>query len=541
MKCLPFFFLLFFSHSLFSQINPNEKGVDDFGVTGPVIEPVDPDWPDIDFPDLPNLTLEEYEILVVLDEDIDATEIQTKLDLFHIAEEVWVSPLSKTRLWRIQDFGFSLGGDIIDNVTELKKVVKDTDTDVDEIGLNVNSTFTSLSDQNPSCGRYQNIDESEYSIYGESGTNPVRVAIFDTGFQAGEPGETSRGPGPNPFALNTINIVAGKDYVNDDNIPEDNHGHGSHVAGTIHKVAGGTANIEFDIRKVFNEDGVGKLSDVILAIEEAIVDGADILNMSFSFNDDGSIIDSNHPLLRTLEVAEQHGVLIVASAGNDGDKMTSSLRTYPATANESNIISVASTNDAKGKSWFSNYSQTLIDVAAPGENISGLLSDGTNPFCSYIDKTGTSQAAAVVTGMAALIGSHSTDPASTYKDIITNAAAHPAGGRFVRYGAVDMCNIMSALSVPSCTGNRSKEIQGAWKISPNPFQDVIRIDMGNTTIENGMVLVYNTQGQRVVERGIDEEETTIELNTSDLQSHQFFLIQVLGDDVDFTHKIIKGK
>jgi len=115
--------------------------------------------------------------------------------------------------------------------------------------------------------------------------------------------------------------------------------------------------------------------------------GAKVINMSFS------LAGASEELLRALEFATDSGVICVASAGNDGEKEP---LIYPAAS--PNVMAVAATDDFDVRSWFSNYGQHLIHVAAPGE---GIIT--TYPGGRYAAAWGTSFSAPFVTGAAALL------------------------------------------------------------------------------------------------------------------------------------------
>jgi subtilisin family serine protease len=161
-------------------------------------------------------------------------------------------------------------------------------------------------------------------------------------------------------------------------------GHGTMVSGIIHLVAP-TAQIM--PLKAFNADGSGYTSDVLRAIYYATQNGANILNMSFSFP------TYSQEMLRAEYFANRKGVVSVASAGNDGKDVL----VYPA-AYLNLVMGIASTSNNDTLSSFSNYGADLVWVAAPGE---GIVS--TYPFGTYAAGWGTSFSAPFVAGGAALL------------------------------------------------------------------------------------------------------------------------------------------
>jgi len=162
-------------------------------------------------------------------------------------------------------------------------------------------------------------------------------------------------------------------------------GHGTMVAGIVHLVAPEASIMPL---KAFRGDGSSNTFDILQAIYYAVEHGAKVINMSFS------VSGYSEELLRAVEFATDHGVICVASAGNDGKENP---LIYPAAASP-NVMAVAASNDFDVRSWFSNYGQDLIHVAAPGE---GIIT--TFPGGRYAAAWGTSFSAPFVTGAAALL------------------------------------------------------------------------------------------------------------------------------------------
>jgi subtilisin family serine protease len=160
-------------------------------------------------------------------------------------------------------------------------------------------------------------------------------------------------------------------------------GHGTMVCGVIHLVAP-TAQIM--PLKAFHADGTGSLSDVLRAIYYATKNGANVLNMSFDFPSYSRELD------KAVTRAASHGVISVASVGNDGQQVV----VYP--AGLSNVIGVASTANDDTLSSFSNYGQPPVWVGAPGE---GIIT--TYPYGTYAAGWGTSFSTPLVSGTVALL------------------------------------------------------------------------------------------------------------------------------------------
>jgi subtilase family protein len=160
-------------------------------------------------------------------------------------------------------------------------------------------------------------------------------------------------------------------------------GHGTMVAGVIHLVAP-TAQIM--PLKAFQADGTGYLSDILRAIYFAVQNGANVINMSFSFP------TYSWEMAQAAKFAVHHQVICVASAGNDGKEEM----VYP--AGLPSVMGVASTANDDTRSTFSNYGEDLVWVTAPGES---LIT--TYPFGTYAAGWGTSFSAPMVSGASALL------------------------------------------------------------------------------------------------------------------------------------------
>ncbi len=208
----------------------------------------------------------------------------------------------------------------------------------------------------------------------------------------------------------------------------DDFGHGTMVAGVVHLVAPAAQIMPL---KAFGPNGQGNTSDSLRSILYAVRNGAKVINMSFS-----RATPSNE-LRRALDYATAHGVIAVASAGNDGQDTL----VYPAAYD--NVMGVASTADDDTRSSFSNYGSGLVWVAAPGE---GVIT--TYPWGSFAAAWGTSFSTPFVAGAAALLAGM--QPAASYgqaSSAVSNAAPlDPALG--LGYGRLDLfATVQAGLSM----------------------------------------------------------------------------------------------
>ena len=241
-----------------------------------------------------------------------------------------------------------------------------------------------------------------------TGSADVVVGVIDSGMDYDHedlanniwtnPGEIP-GNGIDDDGNGYIDDVHGWDFFHDDSDPEDNYGHGTHVAGTIGAatnngigVAGINWNVKIAALKYWDiNEMTGKGSTTVRAVQYATKENIPILNNSYGGN--------GYDASAYLAIAQYPG-LFVASAGNDASN-NDLISHYPSGYQLSNIISVANTNIMNSLSSSSNYGPNTVDIGAPGSDIySTFLDDG------YRYASGTSMAAPHVTGAAALLKSY---------------------------------------------------------------------------------------------------------------------------------------
>jgi hypothetical protein len=208
-------------------------------------------------------------------------------------------------------------------------------------------------------------------------------------------------------------------------------GHGTMVMGIIHLVAPTAQLLPL---KAFKSDGTANLSDILRAIYYAVQQGnANVINMSFDTK------TSSTELKNALDYANQLGLTCVASAGNDGAQET----VYPAALQSDvmGVASVGSTTPTEGtRSSFSNYGNSIVWLAAPGEQIVT-----TYPFSTYAAGWGTSFSAPFVSGGGALL--HALMTAITESEsAAATAKAAPLTQTGMGNGRLDLVPALQSLS-----------------------------------------------------------------------------------------------
>ena len=194
--------------------------------------------------------------------------------------------------------------------------------------------------------------------------------------------------------------------------PWDTHGHGTHISSIIKSVF---PKVKLLSLKYFNPKASGKqnLDATVQAIKYAVDHKVDIINYS------GGGPRPSPEELAALKQAMKKGILVVAAAGNEEsniDKKTHAY--YPASYNLDNILTVTAHDQSLKILSSSNYGKNNVDIAAPGYRIRSALPQNRSGFL-----TGTSQATAFVTGIAALIKSQFPHLSSkSIKEIILRSA-----------------------------------------------------------------------------------------------------------------------
>jgi subtilisin family serine protease len=285
-----------------------------------------------------------------------------------------------------------------------------------------------------------------------TGSSSVVIGISDTGVDYNHPDlaeniwanpDDDEIDGRDDDQNRYIDDVRGWDFVSGDNSPMDldsSGGHGTQVAGLIGARGNngiGTAGVMWQCQiiplRTLDEEGGGFYSDIAEAFNYARRAGAKIINASHGGDSSSSLIED------AIDDLQSYGVLLIAPAGNES-RNTDVYPLYPASYPNENVISVAATTSSDSLSYFSNFGEISVDLAAPGSDIYS-----TAPGGSYDTLSGTSFSAPIVAGMAGLLKAK--NPSWTYLQIrsalLTNVDRKPdltgncaTGGRANLYKAI---------------------------------------------------------------------------------------------------------
>jgi len=295
-----------------------------------------------------------------------------------------------------------------------------------------------------------------------------------------------------------IDDCRGWDFVNSDNNPDDDNGHGTPVSGIIAAVrnngiqgTGSAPNVTLMPLKVLDSGGSGFNSDIIAAMNYAVDNGARIINLSLG--SDGPCPAS---FQTALDNAFANNVLVVHAAGESG---TNRIDVEDSIASCNHVISVTSTDNLNQSTSYDDWVDS-IDLAAPG----GDVVNPDNPIQLGISSTflvdsfdgfnfGTSFAAPHVSGCAALV--YSIDPTLTFDEaesvLETTALDLTDSGKTINlatvgkdkvfgHGLVQCRAAVESLCAPPSSGD--------WTVSSTCTMTKSEIANGNVIVPNGVVL-----------------------------------------------------
>ncbi|MEW6218062.1 MAG: S8 family serine peptidase [Thermodesulfobacteriota bacterium] len=223
----------------------------------------------------------------------------------------------------------------------------------------------------------------------QTGSSDVVVAVLDTGVNYLHPDLDDnlwRNPGEIPDngvdddGNGYVDDVFGIDTGNGDTDPMDDHGHGTHVSGTVAAEGGngqGVAGVNWNARvmavKGFAADGYMYTDAELEALDYILMmrlRGENVVAVNASFGCYGCFDAIEKAAIETLGAA---GVVFVAAAGNDGTNNDTEPH-YPSSYDCPNLLSVAATDSSDNLAGFSNYGPTSVDLGAPGQEVLSTVS-----------------------------------------------------------------------------------------------------------------------------------------------------------------------
>ena len=382
--------------------------------------------------------------------------------------------------------------------------------DVDGDGL---ITFRDLNDsRNQGYRKITDLNGNGYIDGGDLLYSMSKDSGQDTGWGGWADGIDQGGNG-------YVDDLIGWNFFNNNNNPDDDFGHGTHVAGTIGAAGNndlGVAGIAWDVQlmpiRFLGSGGGGSVSQFIAGLNYAVANGARISNNSWA----GAAFSTM--LTDAIDNARSRGHIFVAAAGNYGTD-NDSQPTYPASFKLDNVVSVAATDRNYNLASFSDYGKNSVQLAAPGVDI---LS--TTPGNDYGYLSGTSMATPHVTGVLALVWS--LHPDWSYKQVIdkvlTSVDKLPSlqdktitGGRLDAAAALSTASVASTLHIvdsvatgPTANSLSKITVKFDRAVNPSTFSSA---DVFLVGADGGVINVW---GVNAIGGGTQSFELTFDTQTN---------------------------
>lgn len=333
-------------------------------------------------------------------------------------------------------------------------------------------------------------------VDGNKGTG-IKVAIIDSGIDYNHPDLDD-------------NYIVGYDFVNNDDDPMDDAGHGTHVAGTVAAeddgvgVVGVAPEASLYALKVLGPDGSGSYSDVIAALQWCVNNGIQVTNNSYgSSGNPGVLVEE------AFDNSATAGILHVAAAGNSGNPPGRGDNIiYP--ARYESVIAVAATDQNDKRARWSSTGPDL-DLSAPGVAINSTLLGG-----GYGEKSGTSMASPHVAGTAALVIAAEI---SDVRSQLQNTADDLGDSSLYGNGLVDadeaagMDTPLPGAIAGKVTNTDSTAIKGATVAVEGTTLSATTSDSGDYTINNVPVGDYTVTASADGYESVSQYDVTVSADT----------------------------
>ena len=357
------------------------------------------------------------QIVVQYDASLTEAEKQLLRDQYGVATfkkctcadptlELWIFTLDR-------DGNLPGGGDLEEIVVGAKE-----ETELE--GAEVNPTFQHMGQKLNALFGIEDMMVATQSVV--TSNQNVTIAVLDTGvdynyFGFDNPFLYNSQAGSNSCNDNGMEDIFGWDFVNQDNNPFDDYGHGTVISSLIYNRL--TAeNVDFQILpvKAFNQDGKGTYFDILCGFRYAATkEDVDIINMSFGW------YHNDYELLNRFVEESVDKVMLVSSAGNSYQNNDTTPH-YPSSYDVSNGLSIAALASSPFNielAWFSNYGVNSVDIAAFGEGIPFYITP-----LEFVEVAGTSYANAFATSFGGLHFDQGMSPQQLKSTVISNTMQH---------------------------------------------------------------------------------------------------------------------
>lgn len=361
----------------------------------------------------------------------------------------------------------------------------------------------------------------------QKGSASVIVADIDTGVDYTHPdlaanmwvnpGEIA-GNGIDDDGNGFVDDVRGWDFANNDNDPMDDHGHGTHTAGTIGAAGNnaiGVTGVAWNVRimplKFISGSGSGTSFGAAQAILYAARMGARISSNSWG----GSVFSQT--IEDAIATANQLGMLFVVAAGN-ANANNDTTASFPCNSTQPNVLCVAATDSNDQKASFSNYGALNVDLGAPGVSVLSTVPTASCAMCSasgYRFASGTSMATPHVAGAAALVRSQFPAlGAVEIKNLLMSSVDKVSAlmGKTVTGGRLNVARAVSAAAItvtargtpvsgiyPIMNVRVDGQVIGSFNVNSSTYAEYAMAVLAAPGVAHGVDVVFSNDAYRVPE------------------------------------------
>jgi len=369
------------------------------------------------------------------------------------------------------------------------------------------------------------------------GNSNLIIAILDSGLKLDHPefaGRIWTNPSEVQDGSDTDSngfiddINGGWDFVNNDNNPTDDHGHGTNVAGIAvasgnnsNGYAGVNWNSKIMVCKILDDNNSGLYSWWADAIYYAVDNGASVINLSAGGNGSSTLLEN------AINYAYNNNVVIVVSTGNQN-----SVIQYPARYTNAFAVGSTDSDDTRSAPFFwsstsgSNFGPEL-DFVAPGNYIYGLSYSSNTNFNTYWG--GTSQAAPHVAGLVSLLLSVDSNlTVDQIRTILEESSEDQVGDSddtigWDQYYGHGRINAYNALTHSTLSINDIDVLNDNIVLYPNPTSNnnLLRV----RGIDNGIheINIYNNLGQLINKNEITVDNSIVSILIENLKSGLYYI------------------
>ena len=369
------------------------------------------------------------------------------------------------------------------------------------------------------------------------GNSNLIIAILDSGLKLDHPefaGRIWTNPSEVQDGSDTDSngfiddINGGWDFVNNDNNPTDDHGHGTNVAGIAvasgnnsNGYAGVNWNSKVMVCKILDDNNSGFYSWWADAIYYAVDNGASVINLSAGGNGSSTLLEN------AINYAYNNNVVIVVSTGNQN-----SVIQYPARYTNAFAVGSTDSDDTRSAPFFwsstsgSNFGPEL-DFVAPGNYIYGLSYSSNTNFNTYWG--GTSQAAPHVAGLVSLLLSVDSNlTVDQIRTILEESSEDQVGDSddtigWDQYYGHGRINAYNALTHSTLSINDIDVLNDNIVLYPNPTSNnnLLRV----RGIDNGIheINIYNNLGQLINKNEITVDNSIVSILIENLKSGLYYI------------------